>query len=364
MRHLFPFLISMLFLTACRSGAEQQAEGGASADSARKALDDATLTADDRGPSITLDAPVMLTYGMKVGDTFGYMIENNESVKMVQDTIENINHNIITWWYHFEVIEVESDGGMRLRATCDRVRFDGSYEGPGKKQTAKYDSQDKNSYDVDKQFAQYNAPVRTPFIVTIEKDGRISDLTQLTEVIRNYLKDDYRTTKSNQLESITRDYADAGIKSVLQLAFQKMAETPVGKDSSWTIVRPDRIGYLAIRNTAVYDVRDVVQSPLGKVAHIDATINSIYVGEKRMDTGQGMATMSGFDVRGSGRTVFNLDRGRVQRRRLRTDVDVKMWVEPPEDLKNLTKGTPDEVHDFWWIQDASIVNVIEPYARP
>ena len=117
------------------------------------------------------------------------------------------------------------------------------------------------------------------------------------------------------MEGIARDYAETGIKAVLQLAFQKLAETPVGKDSSWSIIRPDRIGYLAVRNAATYTVRDIVKSPNGQVAHIDAAIKSDYVGKKVMDTGQGMATMNEFDVNGLGSTVFNLDFGRVRRRR-------------------------------------------------
>lgn len=361
MRHLVLFLISFLTLTACNGGAKQQANGEAVVDSATQALENATYTAEDKGPSITLDAPVMLTYRMKPGDTFGYKIENVEDVTIIQDTINNINHQNLSYWYRFEVLEVQPEGGARLRVTCDRVIFSGTYDGPRGKQSVKYDSQEKNAYDVEKKFAQYNAPVNTPFVIVIAKDGRIADITELTEVIKNYLKDDYRTTKSNQMTGIARDYADSGLKSVLQLAFQKLAEVPVGKDSSWTITRPDRIGYLGIRNTAVYTVRDVVKSPSGKVAHIDASITSLYTGDKKMDTGQGMATMNEFDVKGKGSTVYNLDKGRVQRRRLRTDVKVKMWVEPPEELKKLA---PDQVHDFWYIQQASIENIIEPYQRP
>jgi hypothetical protein len=361
MRHLVLFLILFLSLTACNSGSKQQAEGESMADSAGQALENATYTAEDRGPSITLDAPVMLNYRMRAGDTFGYMIKNVEDVSITQDTIININHQELSWWYRFEVLEVQPGGGVRLRTTCDRVLFTGSYDGPGGVQNVRYDSREKNEYDTEKKFAQYNAPVNTPFVIVVANDGRIADITELTEVIKNYLKDDYRTTKSNQLGGISRDYADTGLRSVLQLAFQKLAETPVGRDSSWTIVRPEHIGYLAIRNAAVYTVLDMVKSPSGRVAHIDAAISSAYTGDKKMDTGQGMATMDDFDVKGRGSTAFNIDKGRVQRRRLRTNVKVKMWVEPPEELK---KMVPQQMHDFWYIQQASIENIIEPYQRP
>ena len=359
MKHLVLFLLFVVSLSACQQAGDGAKASGSAVDSATQALDDALLTAEDRGPSVTLDAPVMLLYRMKPGDTFGYSIENTEDVTIVQDTISTVNHQVIRWWYRFEVVEAAPGGGARLRALCDRVAFDGEYDGPGGAQTVHYDSREKNAYDIEKRFAQYTAPVNTPFMISVEKDGRISDISNLGDVVRNYLKDDYRTTKSDQLKGIEQDYADSGIKAVLQLAFQKLADTPVAKDSTWTLVRPDKIGYLAVRSVARYGVRDVVASPRGTLAQIDAGITSEYVGAKIMDTGQGMATMNEFAVHGSGGTVFNIDAGRVQRRRLRTDVNVKMWVEPPEELKRMM---PDQMHDFWYTQKASIVNVIEPYA--
>jgi hypothetical protein len=363
MKQLFLLLMSFISLAACQSAGDGKSEAGTTIDSVQQALDDATLTAEDRGPSVALEVPVMLLYRMKVGDRFGYRFVNTEDVKLVQDTIENINHQVVSWWYRFEVIEAAAGGGVRLRATCDRVLFEGRYRDPSGSRSMRYDSDADNAYDLVKQYAQYNAPVGVPFVLTVEKDGRISDVAELTEVIKNYLKDDFRTTKSNQIEAITRDYADVGIKAVLQLAFQKLADVPVGKDSVWMLSSPDRLGYLAMRNAARYTVRDIVQSPLGKVAQIDVRLTKTYTGEKKVDTGQGMATMSEFDAQGQGSTVFNIDRGRLQRRRLRTTVNVKMWVEIPEELKELTRGTPQEMSDFWWTLDGSTENVIEPYER-
>ncbi|MFZ1729047.1 MAG: DUF6263 family protein [Bacteroidota bacterium] len=364
MRHLVLFLISFLSLTACNSGSKQQVEGERVADSSSQAVENATLTADDRGPSITLDAPVMLSYRMKVGDTFGYKIEDRQDILLMQDTIANHNVQNLTWWYHFEVLEANPGGAARLRATCDRVLFDGRYDGPGGKRSMKYDSDEKNTYDLDKQYAQYNAPVHTPFVIVVEQSGRIADITELTEVIRNFMKDDFRTTKSNQINAIAKDYADQNLKGTLQIVFQKLSEAPVGKDSTWMISTPDRLGYLAMQNSATYKVRDVVESPLGRVAHVDVTLTKTYVGKKKVDTGDGMATMSEFEARGKGSTVFNIDKGALQRRRLRNTVKVRMWVEPPDELKQMTKGTPQEVHDFWWTLNGITENVIEPYLRP
>ena len=60
-------------------------------------------------------------------------------------------------------------------------------------------------------------------------------------------------------------------------------------------------------------------------------------------------------------TSYNVCYTKLLRRRLRTDVKVKMWVEPPAELKELA---PDQAHDFWYTQNAHVVNVIEPYQKP
>ena len=362
MKQLFLLTLTVLVFIACQGAEEGKTAAAATVDSVLQSIDEATLTEEDRGPSVALDAPVLLQYRMQPGETFGYRVTNTEDVVLMQDTIENRNHQVVSWWYRFEVLEAKAQGGVRLRATCDRVLFEGEYKDPGGERTMRYDSDEKNSYDINKQYAQYNAPVAIPFEMTVEQDGRISAVDKLTEVIKNYLRDDYRTTKSNQIEAITRDYAEIGIKAVLQMAFQKLAEAPVGKDSTWMISSPDRLGYLAMRNSATYTVRDIVESPLGKVAHIDVQLKKAYTGQKKVDTGQGMATMSEFDATGRGSSVFNLDRGRLQRRRLRNAVNVKMWVEIPAELKEMTKGTPQEMHDFWWTLKGDTENVVEPYA--
>ena len=361
MKQLFLLLMSFLSLAACQGAGEGKAANGVQVDSVQAAVEQATITEEDRGPSVTLDAPVHLLYRMQPGESFGYRIANTEDVLLMQDTIENRNHQEVTYWYRFEVLEAAPGGGVRLRATCDRVLFEGRYKDPGGERSMRYDSDEENSYDRVKQYAQYNAPVGAPFEMTVEKDGRISNIGGLEEVVKNYLKDDYRTTKSNQIEAITRDYAETGIKAVLQLAFQKLSDDPVAKDSAWTLTSPDRLGYLAMRNVAQYAVRDIVAAPLGTVAHIDVTLRKSYTGKKTVDTGQGMATMSEFDARGQGSTVFNIDRGRLQRRRLHNTVNVKMWVEIPEDLKEALKGTPQEMRDFWWTLEGRTQNVVEPY---
>lgn len=351
----------LLFAAACQSAKQD----GGSADSTVAAAGegDSTdptehITAEERGASVALDAPVPLQYRFTKGDRFAFQITTDQNVKQARDTVEDINHQVIKYWYRFEVAEPRAKGGARLKVTCDRVTFALTQNTMGRERQMSYDSKAQNTDEVEKLYAQYNAPVDTPFEIVLEADGHISAVEKLGEVIKNFLRDDYETTKSDYRATIERDYAESGLKQVLQMAFQKLPDAPVGKDSTWTMVRPEKLGYLEFRNDAVYRIRDIVETPKGRLAHIRAQLTSMYTGSKKMDTGQGMATMDDFDVKGRGLTVFNLDAGRVRRRSLETNVHVRMYVEPPEELKEVA---PDQARNFWWTQDAQVINTIEPY---
>lgn len=358
-RQTFSLLFFVLLTAAACQSAKQ--EGGAEDSTAAAAKNvDATehIAEEERGASVELDAPLPLRYAFRKGDSFAFRIVTDQQVTQTQDTLEDINHQVINYWYRFEVLEPDAGGGGRLRVTCDRVTFELEQSTAGREREMAYDSQAENTDEIEKLYAQYNAPVNTPFEIVVESDGHIAAIENLGEVVKNFLRDDYETTKSDYRETIERDYAETGLKQILQLAFQKLPEKAIGKDSSWTMVRPEKLGYLEYRNDAEYRIRDIVTSPAGTLAHIDAQLNSMYTGSKKMDTGQGMATMDSFDVEGRGLTVFNLDEGRVRRRSLQTDVHVRMYVEPPDELKELA---PEQARNFWWTQKARVKTTVDPY---
>lgn len=362
--HLPLLLAILLFGTvACTSRQHEEAGSDAPVTGEQEdAVRSEILTDEDRGSSVSLDAPVALAYRFTEGDRFAYLISNTQNVRMFRDSTEDENnYQELRHWYRFEVLSARPGGGGRLRVTCDRVTFTGSYTSAGKSGDIAYDSDADNSYDVQKRFAEHNAPVDAPFEITVEADGRISGVAELDGVVQNYLRDDYRTTRQRDIEAIKNAIADAKLKAVLQLAFQKLPGSPVGKDSTWRLVNPETLGYLAKEDIATYTVRDIVSSPRGRLAHIDVDIVSRYKGDKTFDTGQGMATMETFDVTAGGLTVFNMQHGRLQRRSLRTDVHVRMYIETPEELKKVAPDDPRS-KNFWWMQKAYTEDRIEPYA--
>jgi hypothetical protein len=357
-RSLSLFLLSMLLL-ACSSCRQQAKDVAANSDSTAVAAD--MLAGDEQGPAVRLDAPAVLAYNFSGGDIFGYQIRKMESISMFRDSLLDEKNDVtVTRWYTFKVLEAYPQGGGRLLAECDRVAYEGQYSGPSGKREMKYDSRETNAPNVERLLSEYNAPVGQPFEIVIAPDGRIAAVEKLDGVIRNYMGEDYATTKSDQIRAITQDYAQSGIKSVLQLVFQKLHDKPVAEDSSWVIVSAQKLGYLSLRDDAVYTLKSITEAEPGKLAHIGVRLRSLYTGSPSFDTGQGMATMKDFDISGIGRTSFNMDKGRVHRRSITNSVFVNMFVEPPEELKRMA---PDQARNHWWSQKAATEDSIEPYTR-
>jgi len=348
--------VAIIACSACHRSETDENKTPAATDVATAEM----LSEDERGPSVPLERPRQVVYRFSSGDSFGYKIHIVENVLQTRATIEEKNEQEVVYWYALDVVEAYPTGGGRLRATCDRVSFRHTSSDGKDTREMTYDTDAENPHDVEKQFSRFNAPVNTPFEMVVDSDGRIALIDNMDDVIRKYLSDDYATTKSDQLALIQRDYAETSIRSVLQHAFQKLPETPVGIDSSWVVVQSEKFGYLSVRNDGKYTVTDVTNTSHGMLMHIDVRLTSTHTGPRVMDTGQGIATMDTFDVQAVGRTTLNLDKGRIHRRTMKNTVYVKLWVEQPEETKRMF---PDEMQDFWWVQDASIVTTVEPWSR-
>ena len=242
-----------------------------------------------------------------------------------------------------------------MRPSCDLLRKARAQKRDSKgSKEKKYDSGEENSYGMEKLYAPYNAPLNTPFELTVEGSGRISDVTKLDEVIKRYMRDDYESTVQSSRELITRDYSESGIKQVIQHTFQILPDHPVHLDSIWTISQLEQLGYLRMKNNAEYKLLGISESPSGRRAHIKVKLTATHMGDKKMDTGQGMGTMETFEVTGAGRTVLDLEKGILFGRNLRTDVHVRMYIEPPDELKELTG-----IKNFWYVLKAFTVNTVK-----
>ena len=361
MMKALPLLVTsflLIVLSACGGGEKKSDTSTDSTSAGTTQTVSAELGSEqpiDVGVTVKADEGMDLRLRFRKGETFGYRLKTVEHVVMAQDTVKEFNHQVTIYDYRFKVLETSPEGGAKLRATCLKVQFDGEYKNPAGKNTIHYSSDEKNDHSVEKKFAQYNAPVNAPFDMVVESDGRIAEVTNVDEVIKRFLLDDYGKTRKESRDLITKDYSEMALKQVLQIAFQKVPEHSIGVDSTWSISQPSKIGFLSVRNDATYTLAKVTEKDGERLAHVKAIMVSSYTGNRKVDTGQGIATMDTFNVKGQGTSLLNLDKGRPMRRFIRSDVFVKMFIEPPEELKKLA---PEQAKDFWWSQDAYIENTI------
>lgn len=343
-----------VLLAACakQSSQSQSADSTATASSSGATGGGEPLPADIER---TTDA-VPLRMRFEKGASFGYAITVVQRVTLTRDTMVEKNLQEIRYRYRFRVLESLPDGSGRLEATCTAVSFRGEYGGAGTSRTLEYDSEKRNDASKEKLFAQYNAPVNTPYVMVVSSLGTITKVESVDAVLRRLMGDDYATTKMEAKQRLERELADQTLKGIVQMAFQKFEQRPIAPDSSWTITQDERLGYLSIRNHAAYTLRGFTSEGDGRRAHIDIHITSTYTGTKKVDTGQGMATLDEFSVDGRGRTVFDMTAGNPLKRSFTQRMRVRFFVEPPEELKKLV---PDQAKDFWMTQDASVENTIE-----
>jgi hypothetical protein len=297
-----------------------------------------------------------LQYVFKKGDVFGFTISNVEKNKISRDTSAEVNESTIRYSYKFEVLEAFPEGGGRLQTTLLRVQFNGRYKDPSGSRVMEFDSDKKNDKEKEKSYMQYSAALNTPFEIVVDRDGKLSDIRNLEMVIKRYMGNDYNTTKAEQRKLVERTYGESALKGIIQLAFQKVENKSLGIDSSWRINMAENIGFLKVQNDAKYTLKGYQRTSTGKFAHIEIVMKTTYVGAKKLDTGQGWATISDFKVDGKGSTIFDMDRMRVASRAFRQSIYMKFYIEPPEELK---KVAPEQGKNFWMVQEASVDNIIE-----
>ncbi len=344
-------IFTAILAYGCGQGQEQkeaQTEGAVGADSI-----DAGLTLPSNLERTGPGGP--LRYRFTVGDRFGIQITTVESVRLTRDSIVQKNDQTLTYRYVFEVLESRADGSAKLQATCTRVIYHIDYgDVKGRKQMS-YDTDENNSRDKEKVFAQYVAAYKVPLTVMIDAQGRITSVGNVEAAVTRLLGDDAKTTRQETKAQLAKDLSENSLKNTIQLGFLKLDEKEVPVDSSWTINWDGAIGFMRLKNHATYTLRGYTSSDQGRLAHVVISMVSQYVGGKTVDTGEGMATIQAFDVSGSGTSAFNVDQGRCADRHIRQRIFARFFIEAPAELKQMA---PDQAKDFTMTQDAQIENRI------
>lgn len=276
----------------------------------------------------------MIKFIFKKGETFGYKVHTITHVEEQTDSIKQINDQTIQYTYKFEVLEANQEGGGKLKATCTAISFHGKY---GNHEMS-YNSDTPPDKKQEKMFAQYNAPLNMPFEIDVNSEGTVTNVAKVDKIIERLMGNDYKTAKADAKKQVAEDYGNNALKDVIQLAFQKLSDKPVADENSWNITWTGAIGFLKVKNVATYTLQGVKISGNEKLAHIGIQMKSMYVGPPKLETGQGEATISQFDIRGTGSTQFDLIRNRTFKRTMQQILQTKLVVDPPKELKEQVPG--------------------------
>lgn len=369
---LLPVLaVFLLAISLALSGCKSTDEGKKPEEAAENTdlVNDPETAVETVDPSTLEGRGEKITMGLKFqkGDVFGYAITKTENLRSVQDTMNSAgemvkfrfsnNTTSIRYDYKFEVKEELPEGAARIKATCLRVKFDGAFEDETGSREMAFDSDAENSRDKLKTFVQYNAPVNTPFEFIVDHEGNVRETLALDAITKRLLMDDYATTKLEARNMIQEQYSESMLKSIIQQAFQEIQDKPLSVDSSWKLVWSGQVGYMQVRNTSTYTLQGYKDEGNGRVAHVTAVLQSEYLGKKQFDTGQGMATVEKFNIGGRGASTFNIDTGKPLTRKMKQKLNVRFYIEPPEEAK---LAAPDQVFDFYMTQNAIIENDVRP----
>lgn len=271
----------------------------------------------------------MMKFVFKKGDVFGYKIQTITHVVEQTDSTKQVNHQDIRYSYKFEVLDSDGSGTGRLKATCTEVVFNGKF---GAKEMS-YNSSSVLDKAQEKMYSQYNAPLNVPVEIRVNSEGTVVSISSEEKIAERLMGGDFKTSKAKARKQVATDYANTSIKSIIQLAFQKLSDEPVANDSAWVIIWEGTIGFLQVKNIATYTLLGVKTDAIGKYAHISMSMRSNYIGPKKVETGQGEATIETFDVKGTGTALFDLEKNRPRKRVMEQKLLTKIVVDPPEDLK-------------------------------
>ena len=350
-------LLLILFLSSLAALASCVRSGKTPGTSDSTAVKDSSLSGGAKLER-TAELVRLAMHGNK-GDSFAYVLTSFQDVTMTRDSSVEKSRQRMAYRYRFDVLETSDDGSSRLRVTCLGMKFKGEYSSNGESKTMQYDSGEKNDPAKDKQFAQYNAPVNAPFEIQLSKEGKIETVSKYEEVIKRLLGKEFNTIKQEARQKIANDFAEHGLKDIVQTAFQKLEDRPLGVDSAWHHLWAGDLGFMKIRNDATYTLKGFSKGDHGRLAHISAVMTSKYIGSKTLDTGQGMATVEDFDVKGSGATVFDIEKGRPDSRTLPQTIHVRFFIDPPAELK---QAAPDQAKGFRITQNATVESTVEKIA--
>ncbi len=342
-RSFLPFALSLLLFSCGNSGKEN----GSKTDTGTY-----SPTVDSTGRVVSVadehvDEPVLLQYRFTPGKAFRFYMRHAEEMEQKRDTIGQGGKTLVEYWFTFT-----PKSGQVLEGEITRVKYSGKFVTTQTgAQELSYDSENAADSSRKGMLAQFTAALHHPFFIKVSSVGSIDSIWGLEGIENELLGTDAARTKLETKMKIRDDYARNVLKGTLQLIFQKLHDKPVTVDSSWSITQDAMLGYLQVQHHAIYRLAGRVDDGGTRMEKITMTMKSKYAGPKIIETGQGNAEVREYHVTGGGTAFFDMDKHRAVSRSLHQNLNLKVFVEIPQELK---EATNNQFSDFYMTQTAKI----------
>lgn len=271
--------------------------------------------------SVTGKQKVFLKYEPKKGDIFRYRMtakNTNSEKSFATENKEVTDNDESSYYYTKEVQDVDQSGIITFKVTFDSIMVSMN---SGDKSIA-YNSNVNDTIKSKPAFIQYNAVIKEPFFVRVKPEGDISDVYGLEKIQDNLFKALGDTLKEADKSQI-REQNKGQIQGILQQEYQTFPKQEVFMDSSWTKSMESQVLVFDVQNNAKYTLKGIENKNNQNFANIDATLDIVFINREVKEKGVKL-NIENAETNGTGKIVFNIDRGCVTSKETSITLSVQM----------------------------------------
>lgn len=296
----------------------------------------------------------VLTYNLLKNNQYTYRLTtmSTSSQTVVSDTtMKQVVKQNLTYTFQMDVVDVDSDKLMDVKAVITNVVLDADANG----QKFSYRSGQKLDSLERMRYLEYEAILNNPFYFRLDPKGEITEIYRVDKIINKFLelqhlKDSVGSDMKKQLQY---NITDVALKPLLVQIFRALPKASVSIDSGWTYKYKSQLAVFQIDNTAKYKVIDFEKDDENKYAVINAGLDIKSSGQNKVSERGVNYDFKNPEAEGNGKIYFNLTRGLIEKSKTSTKLKMSMTMNMPQSPKGPVKATRNDI-----IESTNIVELL------
>lgn len=270
-----------------------------------------------------------LEYKFNKGDKFKYRfssITNNEQTITTDTTLSTKLIQTISYLIEMDVNEVDENGIADIIFTIKSVKIDADVN--GQKYNVKTDTAPDSVQKL--QFAEHFAITESPFIVRVDKKGNIFEFSRVDRIVNKFLnlREIADSVTADEKLMLKDSFTQSAIKPLTQQVIRVLPESPVAKDTAWTIPQqPISLMVYKVQYENTYKVSGFEKLGNDKIAVLTAGVKSNISGNDKATEGGVTYTFTKPKTIADGKIYFNIDKGLIQRSKTVTNISFSFNME-------------------------------------